>query len=76
MTKHAKLKMTLLSCLTVFLLSGCSSGGLETRDFCKLAKPIYVGKPDYFSDQTARQILSHNELGKALCKWSNGANRA
>jgi len=67
MTKPAKLKVMLLGCLSALVLSGCSSSGLETRDFCKLAKPIYVGKPDYFSDQTARQILGHNETWVSLC---------
>jgi len=71
MRNIARFRVILTSFLLALALSGCSSLGAETqtRDFCRLAKPIYVGKPDYFTDQTARQILGHNELGHSLCGW-------
>lgn len=65
-----KLKSLLTVCLMGSLLAGCSFLGAEQKsDYCQLAKPIYVGKPDYFTDQTARQILTHNLTGQSICGW-------
>jgi hypothetical protein len=38
-------------------------------DFCATAKPIYIGKNDVISDDTAQQILAHNLTGRKLCGW-------
>jgi hypothetical protein len=38
-------------------------------DFCATAKPIYIGKADVISDQTANEILAHNLTGRKLCGW-------
>ncbi len=53
----------------VMLLNGCSVIGHGTDSFCSVSRPIYVSKQDALTDMTARQILDHNEVGKALCRW-------
>jgi hypothetical protein len=50
------------------LLSACATGGRET-DFCIIAQPVLVSKTDTLTEETARQILAHNEVGRALCGW-------
>jgi hypothetical protein len=34
-----------------------------------VARAIYIGEEDVLSDQTARQILTHDEIGERLCGW-------
>lgn len=54
--------------LTTLLLSGCATVGPAT-DQCDWAKPIYVSQDDVLTDGTAKQILTHDETGKAICGW-------
>lgn len=55
----------------VLLLSSCATNGrvIETASGCAWARPILVSKADVLTDQTARQILAHNEAGRVLCGW-------
>ena len=57
-------------CLAL-LLSSCATNGRVTEAVsgCAWARPILVSKADVLTDQTARQILAHNEAGRALCGW-------
>jgi hypothetical protein len=36
---------------------------------CDWVKPIYVAKGDILSDETAKQILAHDQAGAANCGW-------
>lgn len=54
--------------LTALLLSGCATSGVGT-DQCDWVKPIYVSNDDVLTDGTAKQILTHDETGKAICGW-------
>ena len=36
---------------------------------CDWAEPIRPSQADQLSEGTARQILTHNETGAALCGW-------
>lgn len=55
--------------LMATLLSACAMTGRATDSFCAVGRPIYISKQDTLTDSTARQILDHNEVGKALCRW-------
>ncbi|EEP0032563.1 TPA: hypothetical protein M4731_003467 [Salmonella enterica] len=53
------------------MISGCviktqTSGVL----FCDVANPIYVSNEDLMTEETERQILTHNMVGERLCQWS------
>lgn len=51
-------------------MTGCATEPLVAMpSFCAVAKPIYIGRDDALTDQTARQLLEHNLTGKALCDW-------
>lgn len=50
------------------LLGGCSAIGGGT-DACGPWRPILVSRGDVLTDGTARQLLAHNEAGRALCGW-------
>lgn len=50
------------------LLASCATVGPAT-DACAVFEPIYVSRLDVLTDQTAREILAHNELGAKLCGW-------
>ena len=56
-------------CLTALLLGSCVGSGSETTptDFCQLAAPIWIGNEDELTDETARQILRHNNRYEVLC---------
>ena len=47
---------------TIFL-AGCAT------DPCDWAAPIRPSSQDVLTDGTARQILTHNETGAAVCGW-------
>jgi hypothetical protein len=50
-------------CLTAVLLGGCAtSGAVTSLGYCEVSRPILVSKSDLFTDDTARQILTHNEV--------------
>lgn len=54
----------------LILLSGCAGSGAATRlEVCGPWQPIYVSKADVLTEGTARQILAHNEVGRALKCW-------
>jgi len=36
---------------------------------CDWAEPIRPSRADQLSEGTARQILTHNETGAAICGW-------
>lgn len=50
------------ACSTVFL-SGC----VQIRS-CDWAEPIFISADDVLTIGTARQILTHNETGDAICR--------
>ncbi len=61
------LLLFIVSCM----VSGCviktqTSGVL----FCDAANPIYVSNEDLMTEETERQILTHNMVGERLCQWS------
>lgn len=69
------LKLKFAACLLVGLLTSFAATGCATQattmapDFCATAKPIYIGKLDVISDETAKEILAHNLTGRKLCGW-------
>ena len=62
-------------CLAAVLLTGCGITGpariVDTG--CSWTRPIYVSKADILTDQTAVQILAHNETGAKRCRWKPAA---
>jgi len=64
-----RLKIILLVSMTATLLSSCGQNGQGTIDnYCLLAEPIYIGDEDILTNQTAGDILQHNELWSVTCK--------
>ena len=59
-------KMTCVASLV--LLTGCATDGIATSG-CEWTRPILVGDADVLTDETARQILAHNETGARICGW-------
>jgi hypothetical protein len=57
----------LLILMLPFLASCASGTGTDT--FCVLAKPIYLRQGDSLTPDTAREILSHDEVGRTYCDW-------
>lgn len=55
--------------LMAMQLSACAMTGRVTDSYCAIGRTIYISKQDVLTDGTARQILDHNEVGKALCGW-------
>jgi len=39
--------------------------------FCDVANPVYVSHNDFMTEETEREILTHNMLGERLCKWQS-----
>lgn len=58
--------------LMSYALAGCASREPVGSEFCIVSLPIFIGERDVLTDKTARQILTHNELGVRLCDWPNG----
>lgn len=54
---------------SLMLLAGCATNGPVQTDPCDAWKPIYVGRDDSLTDETARALLAHNRTGAALCGW-------
>lgn len=54
--------------LSLSLLTSCGDTGRGT-DVCLPWRPILVSKKDVLTEDTARQILTHNETGRTVCKW-------
>lgn len=62
------LRTGLMLCLTGLLLASCRSVG--AGDFCLVAVgPIRVSPADKLTDETAREVLTFNNKGAALCGW-------
>lgn len=57
--------LTLALLATMTSASACSSGPVTS--YCAVAVPLYVSRDDVLTDETARQIVTHNETWKALC---------
>ena len=59
--------------MTVGLLTGCAALGQTPApaagDFCDIAKPIPWSPAD--TDETIRDVKSHNAVGKARCGWGS-----
>lgn len=55
---------------SLILLAACGTPGLApSADPCGPFRPIYVGKDDVLTEQTARDLLVHNRTGATLCGW-------
>jgi hypothetical protein len=53
----------------VMPLAGCATNGaVINAGYCDVAQPILVSKKDELTEGTARQILSHNETWKSICR--------
>lgn len=60
-------RVLMLLCATL-ILSGCATmTASDETSFCKLALPIAWSTKD--TDETIRQVKSHNSVGIAICKW-------
>ena len=58
----------ILTLLTATLLTtACAASG--PGDFCVISEPIFIRPFDMLTAETGRQVLSHNEIGAALCGW-------
>lgn len=56
-----------IACL---LLTACATSGPATvvDAGCYWTRPIYIGREDVLTDETARQILVHNETWELRCR--------
>lgn len=61
----------LMACLMLLSVAGCAQKTPVTAD-CQTFQPITVGEGDKLSDETARQILAHNETYRAVCGNDGG----
>lgn len=67
--RYHPLRLSLFAmCLPILLLAGCATTGAGING-CDWAKPIYVSNDDVLTDGTAKQVLTHDETGKAICGW-------
>lgn len=66
------MKWKLWCVVSLSLLAGCSTSGAGT-DGCAWARPIFPSRQDRLTDDTASQILVHNETGKRICGWKREA---
>lgn len=57
--------MFVASLLTLFV-SGCTTSG-GVIDGCTWVEPISVSRHDTLTDQTAKEILAHNEKWERIC---------
>lgn len=56
------------------LLGGCGGPGSATdAGGCEWSRPIYVGRADVLTDETARAVLAHNEAWATICRRDAGA---
>lgn len=62
-----RLKETCIGFLVLLLLTGCWTSGPVTDGACGWVKPVYISRNDVLTDETARQILVHNETWEATC---------
>lgn len=52
--------------VSLLLWSCCARNGVE-NPYCRISQPILISQKDEMSDETARQILTHNETWEAIC---------
>lgn len=66
-----------LTALVTLSLAACETAGPgnSAQAFCSIAQPIYLGKADKLTDQTARAIIGQNEIGARLCGWKPPAGK-
>lgn len=60
-----------LAATSCLLLTACAGTGrvTEVADAgCYWARPIYVSRGDVLTDETARQVLAHNETWARRCR--------
>jgi hypothetical protein len=62
------MKWIAVSLASLTLLAGCVTDGAGTSP-CAGWRPILVSRADTLTQETARQILAHNEVGARLCRW-------
>ena len=53
--------------LVSLLLTACATSGPAT-DGCEWTRYILVGRQDVLTEDTARQILAHNETREQICR--------
>lgn len=53
---------------TLILCTACGTSGSAPTDACGPWRPIYVGKADVLTADTARALLAHNRTWRALCE--------
>lgn len=49
------------------IIPACAPSPAPTE--CAWAQPILVSRDDVMTEETARQILTHNETGARVCGW-------
>lgn len=62
-----RLTKPIIMIIALMVLAGCSTA--PSGHFCLMAAPIRPSVLDEMTDGTKRQILSHNTLGRELCRW-------
>jgi hypothetical protein len=64
--------MSASALVSALLLSACATGGPVPSDGCAWTRPILVGRDDVLTEDTAAQVLAHNETGARICGWRGG----
>lgn len=64
--KLARLSARLLLTSLVMFSSACATNTVAVNE-CSWAKIITVSSKDVLTDETARQLLTHNETVDAIC---------
>lgn len=57
----------MLCLLATLSVSGCETSGPVTSGGCEWTKPIWLSRSDVLTDDTADQIIAHNETGSRIC---------
>lgn len=55
--------------LALVLPTGCAGLGPVIDGGCAWSRPIYVSAADALTEDTAAQVLAHNETGARICGW-------
>jgi len=54
------------------LIAGCNLLPVRTvHDYCQLDRPVKLTRAEFLSlsDESAKQIMAHNNSGQDICKW-------
>lgn len=62
--------MLILSACGHLMASGATEPVRGAETFCAIAQPITWSSRD--TDETIREVKSHNATGVALCRWKGG----